>query len=60
MLFPHEYPEFEAAPASPIVARIAAGAASIALAIASLSAVTDTDASEAVGSAPSRQADAPR
>ena len=60
MLFPHEYPEFEAAPASPIVARIAAGAASIALAIASLSAITDTEASDTHGSAPSHQADAPR
>ena len=47
MLFPPEHPEFEAAPATLLGAKIAAGAVSVALAITSLAAVTDAQAREA-------------
>ena len=47
MLFLPEHPEFEAAPDTPLGAKIAAGAVSVALAITSLAVVTDAQASEA-------------
>jgi pimeloyl-ACP methyl ester carboxylesterase len=54
MFFPPEYPEFEAAPATPVAARIAAGVASVALAFTSFALATDAQASEAAQRSPTQ------
>lgn len=52
MIFPPEYPEFEAAPATPVGVRIAAGVASVALAFTSFAVATDAQAREAAQRSP--------